>query len=261
MAPSGGTGGSSRGSAGRGWQGSTAAGSFLGAEMGMLRRQSPRGAAGCPRGGGSALGGRGRTRWPLRGGGGSTPASSTREYNSRPVPTFPWEMRRGCLFGDRTWAQTDTSPGGAFPPALCLGTLRGIWGAAPVPPGSSQGRRYRPAGPGMQEGSGEPRRLGTHRGSPGPFRRGRGGQMPPSSGDWRPRGRLFRCSEQRPQSAAFRPQNERGARAGRGAGPYPARGCAPSVGRRRGHFCRFRCFFALAGGRCPGLPLPGHAGG
>lgn len=178
----------------------------------MLRRQSPEDAAASPGGGGPALGGRGCHCGEV-----GDPPRSLSPVGTIPGPShLPREMQRGCGFGDRPWVQAGTGPGGAFLPDLCLGTLRRIWGAAPAPPGAAG---TDPPRRGCGGGSGEPRRVGTLRGSPGPFPRGRGGQTALGSGGWRRRGRRFRCREQRPQRAAFQPQNERGER-GR-AGPCP----------------------------------------
>lgn len=204
--------------------------------------------------------GPGERQLPLQGDGGSTPAHFTRGQNSR---LFPWKyIGDVCLRSGRGggWSRASPAlgasgdqPTGNRTRALCLGTLPGVWGGSAS---SFWGRRYRPAGPGMRGGSGELRRLGTARGSParfpgatGPKRRRAAGAEGVEAADF-----VVMCSG--PGAPRFTPKT----RAGSGAVRDRARGCAPFVGHRRGHFCRFRSFFSLAGGRYPGLLLPGPGG-
>lgn len=188
---------------------------------------------------------------PLRGGGRSTPAPFTRGQKSRPFSPSPG--KGDAELGNRSglevaagrawpWVQAGTSLGGAYPdsspppphprsvagdPPRDLGGV-GVGGSAGTdPPGRGCSGGSGPAG-------GAPTRsLGTvgakfHRAA------GAGGVGVTE---------FVTVPAAAPKPPRFSPKNERGGREGKGAGWDRARGCAPSVGQRRGHFCPFRWGF------------------
>lgn len=167
--------------------------------------------------------GTGGTQLPLRGGGGSTPAYFTRGQNS---PFFPGKcIGDACLRSGRGggWSRASLAlgasgdqPRGSRTPALCLGTLSGVWGGSAA---SSWGHRYRLVGPGLRGGSGELRLLGTSRGSPARFPGATGAKRHRAVGTDGVEAADFVVMRSGPEAPRFTPKTRAGT--GRGAGPCP----------------------------------------
>lgn len=173
-----------------------------------------------PQGRGPALGGHGRARLLLRGDGGSTSAPrSTPGHNSHGDEGLATGRAGGGSRVSPALRSSGDQPRERVPPSPCLGTLSRHSGEQrrslpllPVPAGKA----------GNAGGSGEPSTARANCGNLSPFPPGCEGQTPQSTGSCQPRGRLFRCGAQWPQSAAFHSQNERRGQVGSGTMPEGA---------------------------------------